>query len=71
MVSPPSFGLKLPDTDILPDTLKSTLHRVRAPPTKEGQAVTRERFSIPYVSGHPSRRHVKLTCSLVHDRRPR
>ncbi|KAF9030988.1 flavonol synthase/flavanone 3-hydroxylase [Hymenopellis radicata] len=30
------------------DTLKSTLHRVRAPPTKEGQAVTRERFSIPY-----------------------
>ncbi|KAF5343415.1 hypothetical protein D9758_011816 [Tetrapyrgos nigripes] len=31
------------------DTLKSTLHRVRAPPRKEGDSeTTRERFSIPY-----------------------
>ncbi|EIM84154.1 flavonol synthase/flavanone 3-hydroxylase [Stereum hirsutum FP-91666 SS1] len=33
------------------DTLKSTLHRVRAPPLKDGEAEngkTKERFSIPY-----------------------
>ncbi|KIK56896.1 hypothetical protein GYMLUDRAFT_1012315 [Collybiopsis luxurians FD-317 M1] len=31
------------------DTLKSTLHRVRAPPRKESDnGVTKERFSIPY-----------------------
>jgi hypothetical protein len=32
-----------------PDTLKSTLHRVRAPPNDE-MGMIRERFSIPYVS---------------------
>jgi isopenicillin N synthase-like dioxygenase len=32
------------------DTLKSTLHRVRAPPKKESEnGITKERFSIPYV----------------------
>lgn len=34
------------------DTLKSTLHRVRAPPLKDGEdenGKTKERFSIPYV----------------------
>lgn len=32
------------------DTLKSTLHRVRAPPkTNNDNGMTRERFSIPYV----------------------
>ncbi|KIK56897.1 hypothetical protein GYMLUDRAFT_229896 [Collybiopsis luxurians FD-317 M1] len=34
------------------DTLKSTLHRVRAPPRKESDnGVTKERFSIPYFMG--------------------
>jgi isopenicillin N synthase-like dioxygenase len=31
------------------DTLKSTLHRVRAPPN-DGTGMIKERFSIPYVS---------------------
>ncbi|KAH7920282.1 flavonol synthase/flavanone 3-hydroxylase [Leucogyrophana mollusca] len=35
------------------DILKSTLHRVRAPPQKEGDTggMTKERFSIPYFMG--------------------
>jgi isopenicillin N synthase-like dioxygenase len=38
------------------DTLKSTLHRVRAPPQLEGETVTRERFSIPYfLSADPDK----------------
>jgi isopenicillin N synthase-like dioxygenase len=34
------------------DELKSTLHRVRAPPRKEGDEseYTKERYSIPWVS---------------------
>jgi isopenicillin N synthase-like dioxygenase len=31
------------------DTLKSTLHRVRAPDTVDENGMTLERFSIPYV----------------------
>jgi isopenicillin N synthase-like dioxygenase len=30
------------------DTLKSTLHRVRAPPVVESDGITRARYSIPY-----------------------
>jgi len=33
------------------DILKSTLHRVRAPPVQEGETHTPERFSIPYFIG--------------------
>jgi len=33
------------------DILKSTLHRVRAPPPQEGQTHTPGRFSIPYFIG--------------------
>ncbi|KAL0569630.1 hypothetical protein V5O48_012339, partial [Marasmius crinis-equi] len=34
------------------DTLKSTIHRVRAPPRKaDAEGLTRERFSIPYFIG--------------------
>jgi isopenicillin N synthase-like dioxygenase len=32
------------------DILKSTIHRVRAPPPADGESYTPERFSIPYVS---------------------
>lgn len=42
------------NTACAPDTLKSTLHRVRAPPPKlEHGGVTRERYSIPYVRRPP------------------
>lgn len=38
------------------DTLKSTLHRVRAPPPKEGDTHSRERYSIPYfLSADPDK----------------
>lgn len=53
------------------DTLKSTLHRVRAPPLRDGEAEngkTEERFSIPYVRYHvfagilPLLPHSPATC---------
>ena len=38
------------------DTLKSTLHRVRAPAPAPGDTFTRERYSIPYfLSADPDK----------------
>jgi isopenicillin N synthase-like dioxygenase len=59
--------MRLSYTGLLPDYLKSTIHRVHLPPLQDrytGQErMTRERFSIPYfVSG---KRETMIECLPV------
>ena len=39
--------------------IKSTIHRVRAPPHKSKSGMTPERYSIPYVRHSPSLRRTR------------
>lgn len=51
------------------DTLKSTLHRVRAPPLKDGEdknGKTKKRFSIPYVRLFSSLQHLTVPTCRAH-----
>ena len=41
------------------DMIKSTIHRVRAPPHKSKDGMTPERYSIPYVRHSPSLRRTR------------
>jgi len=54
------------------DELKSTLHRVRAPPAKAGDAgISRERFSIPYFLSADRNKVIDALPGTFDENRPK